>query len=1461
MHRRSAFVHWVGLISLLLSLFTPLITADASAEAAPEPDVSVLSQDAGTPEPPATTDPTAVPTLPPPGPPAEPITPPAVPTIEPTLPPAEPTVLPTEPPTPEPTAEPSFEPQSQPKPANRALAAAISLSVTGPETVSPGETATYTYTVTNSGAVPVTTMEVWASSPNIGSQYRFQNDPLRDDPRFQCGIWGNESQEFACELLGGRSLAPGESIVLRHFAQVADSIACDSTLTATIWLVEGGSGSDSHNTTVVCEPELSVSISMSGPDNALAGSTLDYTITLTNSGPSAVSDAGFSFRFPVAYIGTWSLTDPLTGAFPPDCNSFGSSGGEGFVNCSSIALGASASASASAMYSFKIHEANADPTCAPVVVSAELTAPYEGKGSVTTTLECLPGIEIEVSGPARPVAGNEHTYAFTVRNTGTTEATNVGFNTDMFRSGSYWMPPEGAPSEAFCGQTDAIFGRYACRGITLAPGESFTLELTTLVNTAQNYSCGDRTISARLTGSYAGQDSLAVFVNCTDPSLDIAIAGPATAAPGEPISYTMTLTNQGNGAAEDASFTAELPHTGTPWTLPEPSPDSCEISGTTLTCNGLRVAERGGQVTIIAASTLGSDPALCEGITASAILGGAVPDSDTVHTSVTCSPALSLAAEGRYLAPTGAAPAGAVAYTFKATNAGNTTVTDVTIQESPSSPPFGLVLTCTIDGASVEAPVTLGVGKVLECTSTHVLSQPQLDAGRFGIIIQASGQQAGVVRQNVDTPLPRNPSIAIASVAQNEPEAGFNRGDVVTFGITVTNTGNVTLTGITVTDDNPAVVVDVACGVASLAPGEDAECSATATISQDDVEVGPFTSTPRVTATAPQGTDPATVSAIGSVTVATDNTAGIGLWMSASPMPDALVLDTEITYELRASNIGKVTLTGVTIVDESLPDLSDLSCSLDGSRVEQPVALIPGQDVVCTATYTVTPNDVDRGMVTTTASVTAHYGEEEVSDTASLTVGDPSTRQAEVEITTMASRQNGVTAGTDITYTYSIRNTGTVTLTNLTVTDDTITGIDCGDGTNIIGTLAPGGEAIECTATHTVTQAFIDAFTPAGGETTWSLTLTATVIADAPSGMVPTQVTDDASVTISGPRLIAVTLTKTVTQVSGEDVPAGEPVNGLATGQEVTYALTATNTGDVTLSGVMITDALIEDLACDQPAALAPGETLTCTDTLQITQEMIDTDTDREILNQGTVTTLDPQGNEVRGAGSALISLETAAPRLSLEVTTPENGAREGTELEIAFTVTNTGNVTLHDVELTSDLDGLEWAGNSAKLASLVVMLETSTGSAIGDLAPGETVTIHASYIVTRADAEAGSLRFSAVASGYAPDEEIVSSTTDEIILEIAQPAPVQTPTPDVDPTPTPSPAPDPTSTPSSAPDPTPIPAEVTPGATAGAVTKLPSTGAGSGTGTAVGFGMMLAAMGLLAVSLGLRARTIRGRG
>lgn len=146
----------------------------------------------------------------------------------------------------------------------------------------------------------------------------------------------------------------------------------------------------------------------------------------------------------------------------------------------------------------------------------------------------------------------------------------------------------------------------------------------------------------------------------------------------------------------------------------------------------------------------------------------------------------------------------------------------------------------------------------------------------------------------------------------------------------------------------------------------------------------------------------------------------------------------------------------------------------------QPYTVVAGD----LAALTSVDGDID-GTVTAAGSYDPGTGQVTVNGTGSAPV--PLNILPSLEVTKVASQDTNVPAGTVITYTYRVKNNGTVPVTAITLADthkgvlnalvptfaSWITDTGSSNTGNTIDVLAPGDEA-EYTATYTVTQADVD---------------------------------------------------------------------------------------------------------------------------------------------------------------------------------------------------------------------------------------------------------------------------------------------------------------------------------------------------------------------------------------------------
>ena len=238
----------------------------------------------------------------------------------------------------------------------------------------------------------------------------------------------------------------------------------------------------------------------------------------------------------------------------------------------------------------------------------------------------------------------------------------------------------------------------------------------------------------------------------------------------------------------------------------------------------------------------------------------------------------------------------------------------------------------------------------------------------------------------------------------------------------------------------------------------------------------------------------------------------------------------------------------------------------------------------------------------------------------------PAAAASTLALTKTATLNNNVVApngradeGDTIKYTFSVKNTGTVTLTNISVTDPLLPNLSC-----TIATLA-SGVTKNCTATNNVyilTQDNIDS---------GSVINTATATGKDTGGNV-VSATDSKTVTLAEVATLALTKTATL------DKTLVPPTGRADAGDQITYTLKITNTGNVNVTNINLNDSLLHSaLSCDQtlPASLAPDAVMTCSPTYTLSQSDIDRGS---VYNSATVSGNDPGGNIVSATDNKTVT-------------------------------------------------------------------------------------------------------------------------------------------------------------------------------------------------------------------------------
>ena len=547
----------------------------------------------------------------------------------------------------------------------------------------------------------------------------------------------------------------------------------------------------------------------------------------------------------------------------------------------------------------------------------------------------------------------------------------------------------------------------------------------------------------------------------------------------------------------------------------------------------------------------------------------------------------------------------------------------------------------------------------------------------------------------------------IASTLQLTKTASISGGkakvtttsDVVTYTYTLKNTGNVTLVGpsggaFSISDDKINGGTRFVCSFGSLAPQATKVCTATHTITQADLDAGSVTNT----ATAYGEYEGAEVpSNHDSVTVSATQTTGLTLGGSVSPTTYTAP-GTGLTFTFAATNSGNVTLSSPSIPDASCPSAATLA---------------PGATFTCTVTTPTTQADVDAGSVSQTRTATASFGSPvQTVSSAAVTRTATATRTPTLGLSASVSPSQFSTTGIQLTYTFVARNTGNVTLTNVTVPSTT----SCSPST-----LAPGAEA-SCTFSRTTTQADLDA-----GQAQESRVATASY------GV--TNVSASASAAALATQQKTLSLTVSVS-----------PTTYSATGTSLVFSFLATNTGNVTLLSPTVSGA-----TCPTVTQLAPGGTLTCTVTRSTTQADLDAGT----VTVSKTATATFSGATVSSAAASATAAATQTRALAVTITpTPTSFGAAGQTITSTFTLKNTGNVTLSP---PYGISGLKAGSTGTVTCGATTIAPTATVTCSGS-----------SYVTTSADVSTGGVTLTAVASATLGTQTVNSTSASKVVPYIA---------------------------------------------------------------------------------------------
>ncbi|TWT13897.1 DUF11 domain-containing protein [Reyranella sp. CPCC 100927] len=976
----------------------------------------------------------------------------------------------------------------------------------------------------------------------------------------------------------------------------------------------------------------------------------------------------------------------------------------------------------------------------PKSATADVPVAQTKSLSITKTAMITGDADGKVDSPSDDV-----TYTIAVTNTGNTALTGVTL-TDQVEAGSI---------DSLTSHTDTGAGTHGDN--VLDPGETWTYTTTFDVTQALIDSNGN--------GDGKIHNVATVDTDQTTPQ---SATADVDIVPAPAIDLTKTnagvsdVDGNGQDAGDQITYTYAVQNTGN-ITLLNVSVSDDKLGAITLT-SGLTDADGDGSaddlavgaiVTGTATATLTQAQLDAGSVTNLATASGTPPtgsnvtDTDTNTVPVTQTPAIDLTKTNGGISDLDANGQDAgdqITYTYAVQNTGNVTLFNIAVSDDKLGT---ITLTSGLTDADGDGQVDdLAVGATATGIATATLAQAQIDAGSVTNLATASDTPptgSNVTDTDTNTvPISQTPAIDLTKTNGGISDLdgnGQDAGDQITYTYAVQNIGNVTLFNVAVSDDKLGAITltsglidaDGDGSADDLAVGAIATGTASATLTQGQVDAGSVANLATATGTPPTG---ANVTDTDTNTVPVTQAPAIDLTKTNGGVSDIDAngqdAGDQITYTYAVQNTGNVTLFNVAVSDDKLGAITLTSGLTDADGDGSADDLAVGATATGTATATLTQGQVDAGAVTNlaTASGTPPTGSN-VADTDTNTVPISQTPAIDLTKTNGGISDldgNGQDAGDQITYTYAVQNTGNVTLFNVAVSDDKLgsitltSGLTDADGDGQVDDLAVGAAATG-TATATLTQAQIDA---------GSVTNLATASGTPPTG---SNVTDTDTNTVPVTQTPAIDLTKTNGGVSDIDA------NGQDAGDQITYTYAVQNTGNVTLFNVAVSDDKLGAITLTSGLTdadgdgsvddLAVGATATGTATATLSQGQIDAGS---VTNLATASGTPPAGSNVTDTDTNTVPI-IQDPKLTIEksvisITNPNNTGggsvvdQAGDVVAYAIVVTNTGNVTLTNVALADAL----LQGANGTLGSPA----GDDGNAVLDV--GEIWTYTGTYTVQQSD-------------------------------------------------------------------------------------------------------------------------------
>ena len=1061
-------------------------------------------------------------------------------------------------------------------------------------TVTPGSSLTYTIVVNNTGPGTVTAASV--SDPFPGNLTGVSYTSVATG-----GATDSNPTGSGGTLSDTVTLPAGSTITYTVTGTVATTATTSLSNTATVTATNGatvGATDNDNLLTITKVDNLGGSSITPSTGTVTPGTSLTYTIVVSNTGPDTVTDAAVSDPFPANLTGITYTSVPTGGATDSDPTGSGGTLTDTVTlpSGSSITYTVTGTVAATANTSLS-------NTATVTATNGTTTEATDNDNLLTITkVDNRGGSSITPStGTVTP--GSSLTYTIVVSNTGPDIVAGAAVS-DPFPGN---LTGVSYTSVATGGATDSNptgSGGTLADTVTLPAGSSITYTVTgTVASTATTSLSNTATVTATngTTTQATDNDNLLTITKVDDRGGSSIVPSTGTVTPGSSLTYTIVVSNTGPGTVTAASVSDPFPTnlTGITYTsVPTGGATDSNPTGSGSTLTDTVTLPSGSSITYTVTGTVAAtaNTSLSNTVTVTATNGTTTQatDNDNLLTITKVDNR-----GGSSIAPsTGTVtPGSSLTYTIVVSNTGPGSITGAAVSDPFPGNLTGVSYTSVATGGATDSnptgsggtltdTVTLPAGSsiiytvmgTVSATATTSLSNTATVTATNGATTQATDNDNLLTITKVDD---HGGSSIVPSTGTVTP------GSSLTYTIVVSNTGPGTVTGASVSDPFPTNLTGVTYTSVPTSGATDSMPSGSGSTLTDTVTLPAgssitYTVMGTVSATANTSlSNSATVTATnGTSAIATDNDSLLTITKvdkrggsSIAASTGTVTPGSSLTYTIVVSNTGPGAITGAAVNDPFPGNLTGISYTSvaaggatdsnptgSGSTLSDTVTLPSGSSI----TYTVT------GTVASTATTS-------LSNTATVTATNGTTTQATdndnlLTISKVDNRGGSsitpstgtVTPGSTLAYTIVVSNTGPTTVTGASVSDPFP-----GNLTGVTYTSVPAGGATDSNPTGSGGVLTDTVTLPAGSSITYTVMGTvATTATTSLSNTATVTATNGATATATDNDNL-LTITK-VDNLGGSSIA---PSTGTVTpGTSLTYTIVVSNTGPDTVTGASVSD-------------------------------------------------------------------------------------------------------------------------------------------------------------------------------------------------------------------------------------------------------------------------------------------------